>query len=98
MNKVILGFSILMAGSVAFASSSTNNQTPSTNMKANWICTTNASSSDIATEKAADDKMAQQKMSAEDSFKFAAKHCRDCTKITCEVQNDDNTTNTNTNQ
>ncbi|STX28406.1 Uncharacterised protein [Legionella beliardensis] len=59
--------------------------TTQTSMKANWMCTTNASSSDVAADKSADDKMANQKMSAKEAFEFASKHCRDCTKITCEV-------------
>ncbi|MGQ3888637.1 hypothetical protein ACQUW5_06340 [Legionella sp. CNM-1927-20] len=103
MNKTILGFSILMAGSVAFASSNNmntnanNNQVKPTDLHAPvWMCTTNASSSDVQADKMADEKMAQQKMSVEKAFEFAAKNCRDCTKITCEVQADSTNTNTNT--
>lgn len=59
-----------------------------TKMNANWICTTNASSSSIESEKAADDKMAKNAVSAVEAFNYAAANCRDCTKITCEAQND----------
>lgn len=57
-----------------------------TSLDANWICTTNASSSTVDTDKAADDKMAKTAGSATDSFAFASSNCRDCTEINCEVQ------------
>ncbi|MFJ1269943.1 hypothetical protein ACD661_15440 [Legionella lytica] len=57
-----------------------------TDLTKNWICTTNASSSDVTSDKAADDQMAKHQDAAASSFEFAAKNCRDCTKITCEVQ------------
>lgn len=79
MKKILLA--ILMFGSpFVFAASATD-------LTAHWTCTTNASSSDVEADKAADDKMANTKGSAADSFAFAAKNCRDCTKITCEAQN-----------
>lgn len=78
MNKIILGFSLLLVSmTTAFAN---------TDMSAKWLCTTNASSSDVAADKAADDQMAKEQGSAAKSFEFAAKNCRDCTKITCELQ------------
>lgn len=78
MKKLIIGFFII-ASSVAFSATKTD-------LHAKWICTTNASSSNVAGDKAADDKMANTQGSAAKSFAFAAKHCRDCTKITCERQ------------
>lgn len=78
MKKLIIGLSLLTTVT-AFAATSTD-------MKSKWICTTNASSSSEAADKNADDKMAKNQESAKASFKFAAKHCRDCTKITCEAQ------------
>lgn len=80
MKKILLTMSFLMLStSFAYATSATD-------MSTNWICTTNASSSDVADDKTADDKMAKTAGSAADSFDFATKHCRDCTKITCETQ------------
>ncbi|KTD56590.1 hypothetical protein Lsan_2750 [Legionella santicrucis] len=78
MKKLIIGFFII-ASSVGFSATNTD-------LNAKWICTTNASSSDVAGDKAADDKMANTQGSAAQSFAFAAKNCRDCTKITCEIQ------------
>ncbi|KTC82119.1 Uncharacterised protein [Legionella cincinnatiensis] len=56
-----------------------------TNMHSKWICTTNASSGANYKDRVADDKMAHTKGSAAKSFAFAAKNCRDCIKITCEI-------------
>lgn len=78
MKKLIVGF-LVFGASVSFAASQTN-------MSSNWVCTTNASSSSVAADKAADDQMANSQSSASQSFAFAAQHCRDCTKITCEVK------------
>lgn len=69
---------LLLGSCVCFA-------TEPTDMKSNWICTTNASSADNYKDRVADDKMAHTPGSAEKSFAFAAKNCRDCTKITCEL-------------
>ena len=78
MNKIIFGFSLLLVGmTTTFAN---------TDMSAKWLCTTNASSSDVAADKTADDQMAKEQGSVAKSFEFAAKNCRDCTKITCELQ------------
>lgn len=76
----IVFFSTLALTSVtAFAEGTTS-------MGENWICTTNASSSTVDTEIAADKKMADEASSAADAYAFAASHCRDCTKITCSVK------------
>lgn len=56
-----------------------------TDLTKKWICTTNASSSEAAVDKSADEQMKTAKGTANSSFKFAEEHCRDCTKITCEV-------------
>ncbi|WP_454783543.1 hypothetical protein [Legionella sp. WA2022007384] len=74
MKKLILAVFIL-SSNVGFSA---------TDMNTNWNCTTNASSSDVAADKAADDQMANKQGPVADSFAFAAKNCRDCTKITCE--------------
>ncbi len=79
MKKLIISFFIL-GSSIGFAETQTD-------MKTKWVCTTNASSSEVAAEKAADDKAANTQGSAAHSFAFAAENCRDCTKITCEVKN-----------
>lgn len=55
-------------------------------MNEKWICTTNASSSERTDDKSADDKMANTQGTAAESFAFAAKNCRDCTQIKCEVK------------
>ena len=79
MKKLILIFTGLILGSSVYAASVTD-------MNSKWICTTNASSSDVASEKAADEKLANTQSSASNAFAAAAQNCRDCTKITCEVQ------------
>lgn len=76
----------LIAAGFFIIAASTGMAAAKTGLKSNWICTTNASSSSVHSEKAADDKMAKSSKSAKDSFAFAAKNCRDCTKITCEAQ------------
>lgn len=58
-----------------------------TSMNGQWVCTTNASSASNDVDKKADKKMANNQGSAAEAFAFAAKHCRDCTKITCEFKN-----------
>ena len=78
MKKLIIGFFIL-GSSISFAATQTD-------MNSKWICTTNASSSDVAADKAADDQMSNSQGSAAKSFAFAAQNCRDCTKITCEAK------------
>lgn len=57
-----------------------------TDLNTKWVCTTNASSSDAAMDKTADAQMANTADSAANAFAYSAKNCRDCTKITCEVQ------------
>jgi hypothetical protein len=61
--------------------------TPSTPVNVNWTCTTNASSSSLAADKAADLQMKDGAKSAVSAFAFAVANCRDCTKITCESNN-----------
>ena len=78
MKKLIIAF-VILGTSVSFAATKVD-------MDSKWICTTNASSSDVAEQKDADDKMAKNQGSAAHSFAYAAEHCRDCTKITCEAQ------------
>ncbi|MFC3909530.1 hypothetical protein ACFORL_10660 [Legionella dresdenensis] len=77
MKKLVLAMCVL-GSSAVFAASTTD-------MSKNWTCTTNASSSEVASDKAADDQMANARGTASSSFDMAAKNCRDCTKITCEV-------------
>jgi hypothetical protein len=79
MKKLLLVI-LMFCTSFVFAASVTD-------MTSKWICTTNASSSDVAADKSADEQMKNTAGSASDSFAFAAKNCRDCTKITCEAQN-----------
>ncbi|KTD41070.1 hypothetical protein [Legionella parisiensis] len=52
-----------------------------------WICTTNASSPTSGSpDEQADQAMAKNAASGNTAFDFALKNCRDCTKITCELQ------------
>ena len=76
----LIGSSLILASFSSFAVSKTT-------MHAKWICTTNASTSKVASDIAADKKMSATTTSATKAFSFAVKNCRDCTKITCEVQN-----------
>ncbi|MDR3504388.1 MAG: hypothetical protein P4L79_17610 [Legionella sp.] len=78
MKKLIMVLLVLGTSSMYAASA--------TDLTKNWVCTTNASSSDVTTDKAADEQMAKTQNSATSSFDFAAKNCRDCTKITCEAK------------
>lgn len=78
MLTVISGTCLLALSSVTFAATTTD-------LTKNWSCTTNASSSDVAADKTADDQMANNKISADKAFGMAVQNCRDCTKITCEV-------------
>lgn len=75
----LIGTGLILGSAVTFAANGTD-------MTTSWICTTNASSSDVASDKAADEKMKTNATAASDAFSFAQKNCRDCTKITCEVQ------------
>jgi hypothetical protein len=70
----------------ALAVVTTSSMAAPSRLTGNWTCTTNASSSDVKADKAADDKMAKNQRSGAAAFAFAAAHCRDCTKITCEKQ------------
>ena len=57
------------------------------NKHGKWICTTNASSAASGSpEDKADKKMANKATRGKSAFDFALKHCRDCTKITCDLQ------------
>ncbi|USQ15294.1 hypothetical protein J2N86_15135 (plasmid) [Legionella lytica] len=78
MKKLIMVLLVLSTSAVYAVST--------TDITQNWVCTTNASSSDVATDKAADEQMAKTHNSAASSFEFAVKNCRDCTKITCEAK------------
>lgn len=52
-----------------------------------WICTTNASSPTSGSpDEQADQTMAKNADAGNSAFDFALKNCRDCTKITCELQ------------
>ncbi|MDP1604234.1 MAG: hypothetical protein Q8M03_13325 [Legionella sp.] len=76
--NVITGTCLLALSSLTFAATASD-------LTQNWTCTTNASSSDVAADKTADDQMANNKTSADKAFALAAQNCRDCTKITCEM-------------
>lgn len=56
-----------------------------TSLDSKWICSTNASSASTDADKATDKQMSDTAKSAADAYAFAAANCRDCTKITCEV-------------
>ncbi|AMQ28682.1 TPA: hypothetical protein ACHW7I_000139 [Legionella pneumophila] len=76
----LIGGSLILASASSFAVSKTD-------MDAKWICTTNASTSEVASDIDADKQMSTTALSATKAFAFAAENCRDCTKITCEAQN-----------
>lgn len=73
----LAGISLVLMSSTLFAA---------TSLDSNWICTTNASSSEVAADKAADKQSADSARSAADAFAAASTNCRDCTQITCEVK------------
>ncbi|MDI1352867.1 MAG: hypothetical protein PSV35_08925 [bacterium] len=77
--------SLLIAGTFALMAS-TSFATSITSLDSNWTCTTNASSSDVEKDKAADKQMSETAKSAKEAYAFAAENCRDCTKITCEAK------------
>lgn len=79
ITSLVLGTSLLIASATGFAV---------TAMDSKWMCTTNASSSSVEADQAADNQMQKNAKSAAEAYAFAAKNCRDCTKITCEVQTD----------
>lgn len=76
--SLLIGGSLVLAANAVFA----NEKTDLTNK---WSCTTNASTASTDADKAADDKMAKNQTSAAGAFAMAAENCRDCTKITCEM-------------
>lgn len=79
---LIAGSFFLLAASTGMAADTTTTATGTTN----WICTTNASSSSVDADKAADKEMANTAKGGTEAFAFAFQHCRDCTKITCDIQ------------
>ncbi|MFA5959909.1 MAG: hypothetical protein WC785_05285 [Tatlockia sp.] len=76
----------IIVASFFVISASTSMATTKTDLRSHWICTTNASNSSVDADKAADDKMAKTTRSVANALAFASANCRDCTKITCEVQ------------
>lgn len=75
---LLLSGGLILASSVGFSAT--------TDITTGWICTTNASTSSVDTDIAADKQMSETAKSAADAFAFASANCRDCTKITCEVK------------
>lgn len=83
----IISLAFISFTSLSFANiMGTDKEMKTTNLTGHWHCTTNASSSDVEADKLADKEMSEMKKSAADAYAFAAKHCRDCTKITCEYE------------
>lgn len=78
ISSMLMGVGLAFVFSASFANSTTS-------LDSNWRCTTNASTSSVASEKAADEQMANNKTSAANAFAMAQKNCRDCNKITCEL-------------
>ncbi len=77
LSLFLVGVSLTLLTSTTFAAKTSLHH---------WICTTNASSSDVASDKAADKKLADTTTAASAAFALAAKNCRDCTEITCKSQ------------
>ena len=84
--NLILGTSLIFIAVTGNATAA-DTTTAKTAVDSNWICTTNASSSSLAADQAADKQMADTATSAANAFAFAATNCRDCTKISCSVKN-----------
>lgn len=82
LSQVILASALCLVGFNAFAD---DTKPTKTSLKSNWMCTTNASTSDVQKDKDADEKM-KNASSLEKSMSYASKNCRDCTKITCETK------------
>lgn len=83
--KTILLSSLFVISSYVMADNATSTQT--TTNSGLWICTTNASSPTSGSpDEQADQKMAKNTTDGNSAFDFALKNCRDCTKITCELQ------------
>ncbi|MBV9576569.1 MAG: hypothetical protein JO149_08095 [Gammaproteobacteria bacterium] len=60
-----------------------------------WVCETNASNAATGSSDAkADNAMKDEPKTATAAFAYAYKHCRDCTKISCSVQEKATTDNT----
>ncbi len=85
--SLLIGTSLILLASTAMAGTTLSSTTDSktTSLDSNWTCTTNASSSSVEADTAADKQMSETAKSATDAFAFASTNCRDCTKITCEV-------------
>ena len=79
ISSLLIGASFIVMSSAGMAAAVTS-------LDANWICTTNASSSSLEADKANDKLMSETAKSATDAFSFASQNCRDCTKITCEIK------------
>lgn len=75
----LIGSSFILVSASSFALTKTD-------MDSKWICTTNASTSEVASEIEADKHMSMTASSATKAYSAAVENCRDCTKITCEVQ------------
>lgn len=86
-NIILVATVTLFALSNAAYANKANDENNHNAKKKLWICETNASSSSNTNEKVADNHMEKKAKSAKDAFEFALKHCRDCTKITCSVEN-----------
>ncbi|QMT60551.1 hypothetical protein [Legionella sp. PC997] len=86
--KVIILGSMFGLSNYVMAADTTVTTTKKTTVNASmWICTTNASSATSGSpDEQADQKMANTAAAGTSAFDFAMKHCRDCTKITCELQ------------
>lgn len=80
ISSLLIGTGFALMASMSFA-------TTMTSLDSNWTCKTNSSSSSVDADKAADKDMTKTARSAADAYAFAAKNCRDCTKITCSASN-----------
>lgn len=75
----LIGSSLILVSASGFAVGKTD-------MEAKWVCATNASTSDVTSDVAADKLMSTHATTAKKAYEMAVENCRDCTKITCEVQ------------
>lgn len=84
LSLIMMFFSI---SNLSYANNSMNTKMNNNkNSRLLWVCETNASSASSEADKRNDENMKKAK-SVKAAFDFAMQHCRDCTKITCSMEN-----------
>lgn len=84
---ILCGTFAILNYAIAAGDDATTSPQPTNTNSGMWICTTNASSAASgSTDEQADKAMANTAANGNTAFDFALKNCRDCNKITCELQ------------